>query len=108
MGESKGKGRNMCYEFQRKGECKYGNECKFNHDPNFGGKKRKHDDEDDDNNDNDDGINNGDGDVKVLPVVDDDDNNKKGKDDNVPTLTPTCKWGKNCTLKRCRFNHDDD
>ena len=112
--ESKGKGRNMCYEFQRKGECKYGNECKFNHDPNFGGKKRKHDDEDDENNDNDDGNNNGDGDVKVLPVVDDDDNNnkeegdKKGKDDDVPTLIPTCKWGKNCTLKRCRFNHDDD
>jgi hypothetical protein len=105
--ESKGKGRNMCYEFQRKGECKYGNECKFNHDPNFGGKKRKHDDEGDDNDDG----NNGDGDVKVLPV--DDDNNKeegdkKGKDDDVPTLVPTCKWGKNCTLKRCRFNHDGD
>jgi hypothetical protein len=122
--ELKGKGRNMCYEFQRKGECKYGNECKFNHDPNFAGKKRKHDDEDDNNDDdgnnvNDDG-NKGNGAVKVLSVDDDDDNNnnnnnnkegddkkEKEKDDDVPTLIPTCKWGKNCTLKRCRFNHDD-
>lgn len=43
-----GKGRNMCYAFQR-GECKWGNECKFNHDPDFAGgmgKKRKYDNDD--------------------------------------------------------------
>jgi len=33
-----GKKKNMCYSFQR-GECPHGNNCKFSHNPNHGGKR---------------------------------------------------------------------
>lgn len=86
-----GKGRHMCYAFQR-GECKYGDECKFNHDPDFAGKKKEEDSGDDNNEDGE----NGDGEAT----------SKKRK--VVPDVIPTCKWGKECNLKRCRFKHGDD
>ena len=85
-------GKNMCWAFQR-GECRYGDRCKFNHDPEFAGKP-KEDDEDDEANNSDE---NGDG---------DDESNKKRK--IVPEEIAICKWGKDCKMKRCRYRHDID
>lgn len=31
-------GKNMCYDFQRTGECSRGDRCKFSHDPNHAGR----------------------------------------------------------------------
>lgn len=84
-------GKNMCYAFQR-GRCPYGDQCKFNHDPEFAGKKKEDDDESEANNSNDESNDNNDESKKKRKVV--------------PEVIPICKWGKNCTVKRCRYRHD--
>ena len=78
-------GKNMCYAFQR-GECIYGDKCKFNHDPEFSGKKSKDDDNGSDSNT---------------------DEHSSNKRKNIPDDAdiPFCKWGKDCRIKRCRFRH---
>ncbi len=81
-------GKNMCYAFQR-GRCPYGDQCKFNHDPEFAGKKREDDDETGGNNS-------------------DNESNENKKRKVVPEVIPICKWGKNCKVKRCRYRHDVD
>lgn len=72
------KTKNMCYAYQR-GICKYGNKCKFSHDPR--GKKK---DDNPMNNENDD---------------------EEGR--KIVTSIAKCKWGKRCTIKKCRYSHDD-
>ena len=81
-------GKNMCYAFQR-GECKYGDLCKFNHDPEFGGKKKDNDSESENKTDETEGETN---------VV-----TKKRK--VIPDVIAICKWGKDCKIKRCRYRH---
>lgn len=88
-------GKNMCWAFQR-GECRYGDRCKFNHDPNFAGTP-KEDDEDDEANNNINSGEKGNGDDEI---------NKKRK--IVPEEIAICKWGKDCKMKRCRYRHDVD
>lgn len=80
-------GKNMCYAFQR-GECIYGDKCKFNHDPEFSGKKSQDDDNGSDSNSN-------------------TDEHSSNKRKNIPDDAdiPFCKWGKDCRIKRCRFRH---
>jgi hypothetical protein len=86
-------GKNMCYAFQR-GECRYGDKCKFNHDPNFAG-KNKDDDDDNESRDND-----------SKNDAQPESGTKKRK--AVPDVIAICKWGKNCTIKKCRYRHFDD
>mmetsp|Transcript_21654 Transcript_21654/g.53716 ORF Transcript_21654/g.53716 Transcript_21654/m.53716 type:complete len:393 (-) Transcript_21654:842-2020(-) len=80
-------GKNMCYAFQR-GECPYGDLCKFNHDPEFGGKKKKDENDSEENPNNDESS----------------ESTKKRK--AVPDVIAICKWGKECKIKRCRYRHD--
>lgn len=89
-------GKNMCYAFQR-GECRYGDKCKFNHDPNFAGKNKDDDDDDDDNESRENDSNNN---------AEPENGTKKRK--GVPNVIAICKWGKNCTIKKCRYRHFND
>ncbi len=87
--KKKGKaGKNMCYAFQR-GECPYGDLCKFNHDPEFAGKKKEENESDAKTNDGEGG-----------------ESTKKRK--MIPDVIAFCKWGKKCKIKRCRYRHDID
>ena len=75
------KTKNMCFAFQ-KGECGYGDRCKFSHDPK--GKKEKED------------------------GMGSDDEKKPNEEKKEVTFVAKCKWGSKCTLKKCRFSHEDD
>lgn len=88
-------GKSMCYAFQR-GECPYGDNCKFNHDPEFAGKKKQ----DEQPTSKSSSKSNDDSDSYVL--------SSGGQCKVVPATIAVCKWGKNCKLKRCRYRHDVD
>uniref|UniRef100_A0A7S4EKZ9 C3H1-type domain-containing protein n=1 Tax=Pseudo-nitzschia australis TaxID=44445 RepID=A0A7S4EKZ9_9STRA len=88
-------GKNMCYAFQR-GECRYGDRCKFNHDPNFAGKDRNEEEECENSR--------GDSENNQDKKTDDEATIIK-KRKAVPDTIPICKWEMSCTMKKCRFRH---
>jgi len=90
-------GRNMCYAFQ-KGNCPYGDRCKFNHDPDFAGKSKDG---------NEDGATKNETDPSNRDGTNNDDEISSKKRKIVPETIPLCKWGKDCKMKRCRYRHDD-
>merc|ERR1712238_440240 len=122
-------GKHMCYQFQRDGECRYGNECKFNHDPNMGGKpkektttkqddgdgenknenekKRQHNNENENENSSSSSPTSSTSSKKKMKTEHNHDEKEKDKEGTIISQQ-TCKWGKDCRLKRCRFKHNDD
>jgi len=87
-------GKNMCYAFQR-GECRYGDRCKFNHDPNFAGKNSEiEDDKEKNQSTGDDDTESGETTPKKRKIA--------------PEDVPICKWGTKCTMKKCRYRHVDE
>jgi len=83
------KTKQMCYAFQ-KGICGFGDSCRFSHDPKG---KRKETTE------------------KPWEVARDKDKDnlkeKEKKEQKEITFVAKCKWGTNCTLKKCRFLHEE-
>jgi len=129
--KKKKEGKHMCYQFQRDGECRYGNECKFNHDPNFAGKpkektttkqddgdgenknenekKRQHNNENENENSSSSSPTSSTSSKKKMKTEHNHDEKEKEKDKEGTIISQqTCKWGKDCRLKRCRFKHNDD
>merc|ERR1712238_347290 len=129
--KKKKEGKHMCYQFQRDGECRYGNECKFNHDPNFAGKpkektttkqddgdgenknenekKRQHNNENKNENSSSSSPTSSTSSKKKMKTEHNHDEKEKEKDKEGTIISQqTCKWGKDCRLKRCRFKHNDD